>query len=38
MNCERIFRARLDWYRAMLDRRDQLDAELRQRVPELSVP
>ena len=34
----RHFRARHDWYRAMLDRREQLDAELRRRVPELSVP
>ncbi len=34
----RHYRARYDGYRAMLDRRDQLDAELRRRVPELSVP
>jgi SAM-dependent methyltransferase len=34
----RHFRTRHDWYRAMLDRREQLDAELRQRVPELSGP
>jgi hypothetical protein len=33
----RHFRARHDWYRAMLDRRNQLDAELRQRVPELAL-
>jgi glycosyltransferase involved in cell wall biosynthesis len=33
----RHYRARYDWYRAMLDRRDQLDAELRQRVPELQT-
>jgi SAM-dependent methyltransferase len=32
----RHFRARHDWYRAMLERREQLDAELRRRVPELS--
>jgi glycosyltransferase involved in cell wall biosynthesis/SAM-dependent methyltransferase len=32
----RHFRARYDWYRAMLAQRDRLDAELRQRVPELS--
>jgi glycosyltransferase involved in cell wall biosynthesis len=30
--------ARLDWYRAMLDRREQLDLQLRQRVPELAGP
>jgi SAM-dependent methyltransferase len=34
----RHFRARHDWYRAMLDCREQLDAELRKRVPELSGP
>ncbi len=34
----RHFRARHDWYRAMLDRLDELDAELRGRVPELSLP
>jgi SAM-dependent methyltransferase len=33
----RHFRIRHDWYRAMLDRREPLDAELRRRVPELSV-
>jgi glycosyltransferase involved in cell wall biosynthesis len=32
----RHFRARYDWYRAMLAQRDRLDAELRRRVPELS--
>jgi glycosyltransferase involved in cell wall biosynthesis len=32
----RHFRARRDWYRAMLDRRDQLDEELRRRVQELA--
>jgi SAM-dependent methyltransferase len=34
----RHFLARHDWYRAMLDRRDELDAELRRRVPDLSAP
>ena len=34
----RHYRARYNWYRTMLDRRDPLDAELRRRVPELSVP
>jgi glycosyltransferase involved in cell wall biosynthesis len=34
----RHFSARYEWYRTMLDRRGQLDAELRQRVPELSLP
>src|SRR5262249_7001995 len=34
----RHYRVRYDWYRAMLDRRDRLDAELRRRVPELSIP
>jgi SAM-dependent methyltransferase len=29
------FRARLDWYRQMLDRRSDLDAELHTRAPEL---
>jgi len=32
------FRARHDWYRAMLHRRDELGAELRARVPELAGP
>ncbi|MGP0065994.1 MAG: methyltransferase domain-containing protein [Isosphaeraceae bacterium] len=32
----RHFRARLEWYRAMLDRRGELDADLRRRVPEFS--
>jgi SAM-dependent methyltransferase len=31
----RHFRARYDWYRQMLDRRTELNLELRQRVPEL---
>jgi len=31
----RHFRARYDWYRAMLDRRSELEAQLRARVPEL---
>jgi len=34
----RYFRARHDWYRAMLDSRGELDAELRGRVPELAGP
>ena len=34
----RHFRARYRWYRAMLEHREQLEAELRQRVPELSIP
>jgi SAM-dependent methyltransferase len=34
----RHIRARYDWYWAMLSCREQLDAELRQRVPELAVP
>jgi len=34
----RHFRARHDWYRAMLDRRGELEAELRARVPELAEP
>jgi SAM-dependent methyltransferase len=33
----RCFRARYDWYRAMLTRRGELEAQLRQRVPTLSV-
>ena len=34
----RHFRARHDWYRAMLERREELDADLRRRVPEIFPP
>jgi SAM-dependent methyltransferase len=34
----RHFRTRHEWYCAMLDRRDQLDLDLKQRVPELAIP
>jgi glycosyltransferase involved in cell wall biosynthesis len=34
----RSFRSRYDWYCAMLDRRNELQAQLQQRVPELFSP